>query len=548
DLFNIRTMGFRGEALASIAAVAQVDLKTKLHDEAVGTWVQIEGSKILKHEACQAASGTSITVKNLFYNTPARRNFLKSDNVELKNIIEEFTRIALAHPQIAMRISVNGNDLYHLKSGNLKQRIVQLFGDAYNEKIVPVEERSYAISVYGFISKPNAARKTRGEQYFFVNKRFIKSAYLHNAVMKAYENLIPKDHFPFYVLFLEIDPTRIDVNVHPQKYEIKFDDEKLVYTFVHAGAKHSLGAYGIAPTIDFNQEQPLQQFGAFDSNRFTGSHFITQIPETMREAKKIAPPEEFSSFQAYRKRKPENWAILQPQLQNINDANADAPQQISTDDDRPVIENSHTSGRELILRSSSAGSSAESTQPYQIHRKYILSPIKTGMVFIDQQAAHERILFERYLRLLQNNRSVGQRQLFPQTMSFNPSDAALLREILPEICNLGFEIEEFGDNTFIIHALPADLGYGNEKDIIEELLEQFKNSMHLQKLSKREKMAQALAASSCIKHGKALSTEEMKLLIDELFACENPYYTPSGKKTLISISLDEMQKKFDARK
>jgi DNA mismatch repair protein MutL len=257
DLFNIRTMGFRGEALASIAAIAQVEMKTRPSGEALGTCLEIEGMKVNKQEPCQTPEGTSIAVKNLFFNVPARRNFLKSDTVELKNIIDEFQRIALAHPKIGLQLFNNDYEMYHLKPGNLKQRIAGLFGDNYTERLVPVEEKSYALHVYGFVGKPEFCKKTRGEQYIFVNNRYIKSAYLNHAVSQGFDQMIPKDSYPFFVLFLDIDPTKIDINVHPAKHEIKFEDEKLAYTFVNLGVKHALGAYSVSPTLDFNQEDHL---------------------------------------------------------------------------------------------------------------------------------------------------------------------------------------------------------------------------------------------------------------------------------------------------
>lgn len=533
DLFNIRTMGFRGEALASVAAIAQVELKTKLHDEDTGTLIEIEGSKIIRQEPCQTTSGTSIAVKNLFYNVPARRNFLKSDNVELKNIIEEFTRTALANPQIAFKLFHNDYELYHLKSGNLKQRIVQLFGDDYAKKIVPVEEKSYSLNVFGFVGKPSFAKKSRGEQYLFVNNRFIKSSYLHHAIMQAYEEMLSKDHFPLYVIFLEIDPARIDINVHPQKYEVKFEDEKLLYTFVNLGVKHALGAYSVSPSLDFNQEQHLDSIGAFTNNNFTGSSILSQTPEQHREAKKFAPPSNFKSYDST----PQNWQQLHKTSQgNISQPNATPPNFSPTEN-----------ASEITFRSSQAADKSV-VQPHQLHRHYIVSQIKSGIILIDQQAAHERILYERYLRLLKNNRSTSQKQLFPQAIQFSPADAALLREILVEINNLGFEVQEFGENSFVVHAFPADVFNGNEQQVLEELLEQYKNQMQVTKFTKREKLAQALAISSSIKVGKLLSIEEMKNIIDELFACENPYHAPNGRNAIITFSLDELAKKFEGKK
>lgn len=548
DLFNIRTMGFRGEALASVAAIAQVEMRTKQHDETTGVLIEVEGSKITRQEVCQTQSGTSIAVKNLFFNVPARRNFLKSDNVELKNIIEEFTRIALAHPKVAFRFHHNDYELQNLKSGNLKQRIVQFFGDDYAQKIVPLEEKSYSLSVIGFIGKPQFAKKTRGEQYLFVNNRFIKSAYLNHAVTQAYSDMIGKDSYPFYILFMEIEPSRIDINVHPQKYEVKFEDEKLVYTFVNLGAKHALGAYSVSPSLDFNQEQHLDAGGAFTNNNFTGSTFINQQPTINREAKKFAPPSNFQPFQG--KREASNWQQLTQGLEignDLNTVNTDAEDIVAPPVDALSNTPPQTNNSELTFRSSHT---ADKTivQPHQFHKRYIVSQIKSGIILIDQQAAHERVLYEKYLRLLKNNRSTSQRQLFPQTITFPAADAQLLTEILPDINNLGFEVQEFGNNAFVIHSFPADINNGNERLVLEELLEQYKSQLHISKLSKREKLAQALAVSSSIKSGKILAVDEMKALIDELFACDYPYIAPNGRQTIVSFSLDELEKKFESKK
>jgi DNA mismatch repair protein MutL len=528
DLYNIRTMGFRGEALASIAAIAQVELRTKLQDETLGTLIEIEGSRIIKQEPCSAPNGTSILVKNLFYNVPARRNFLKSDTVELKNIIDEFFRISLANPKVGFQLFSNDAELYHLKSGNLKQRIVQLFGDDYAGKIVPVEESSYSLTVTGFIGKPIHAKKTRGEQFIFVNNRFIKSAYLHHAVVNAYSEMISKESHPFYVLFLDVDPARIDINVHPQKYEIKFEDEKLVYTFVNLGAKHALGAYSVSPTIDFNQEHHMQSNGSFDkAPDWINGASITQTSDITREAKKYAPP---SNFQPYNKQNGQatNWQRLQEVIQPKTD-DTDTRQQASVTP--PVTQ-------------VSAQAITEASEPSQLHRRYIVSQIKSGFILIDQQAAHERILYEKYIRLLAHNKAASQRQLFPQTIELNTADATLLKDLLEDINGLGFEVQDFGNNAFIIHSFPADIINGNEKQILEELLEQYKSQLGISRLNKRDRLAQSLAVSSSIKAGKLLGVEEMRSLIDELFACENPYTAPNGRLTFSTFSFDEVESRF----
>lgn len=534
DLFNIRTMGFRGEALASIAAIAQVEMKTKQIGEQLGTCIEIEGMKITKQEPCQTPDGTSIAIKNLFFNVPARRNFLKSDSVELKNIIDEFQRIALAHPKIGFQLYNNDYEMYHLKPGNLKQRIVAIFGDNYAEKIVPVEEKSYALHVYGFVGKPEFSKKTRGEQFIFVNNRFIKSAYLNHAVSMAFEQMMPKDQFPFFVLFLDIDPTKIDINVHPAKHEIKFEDERLVYTFVNLGVKHSLGAYSVSPTLDFNQESHLTQGGAFDQQPRTWLEITQHAVGQNKEAKKFAPPSNFQSLSEREENNVKNWQSA-----------------FDTVGRQPANETSHTQTTEWPLPKAEQDEHIEpelikeAVPPHQIQRRYIVSQIKSGFILIDQQAAHERIMFERYLKLIEKNRSESQRQLFPQNFELNAGDAQILLEIMPDINNLGFDIQEFGKNSFVIHGFPADIVQGDEKKMVEELIEQYKMNSSVTRLSKRETLAKSLANSSAIKAGKVLGVEEMKTLIDELFACQNPYTAPNGRFTFITINNDELEKRFE---
>ena len=533
DLFNIRTMGFRGEALASIAAIAQVELKTKQTGEQLGTSIEIEGMKILKQEPCQTPEGTYIAMKNLFFNVPARRNFLKSDTVELKNIIEEFQRIALAHPKIGFQLFNNDYEMYHLKAGNLKQRIVAMFGENYAGKIVPVEEKSYALHVYGFTGKPEFSKKTRGEQFIFVNNRFIKSPYLNHAVSMAFEQMLPQGSFPFYVLFLDIDPAKIDINVHPAKHEIKFEDEKLVYTFVNLGVKHALGAYSVSPTLDFNQEHHLNNNDTFTQQPRTWLE-ITQHATTTKDAKKFAPP---SNFQPLTTREENNLKNWEHAFDTVG----------KTEDGRQKTEANTELGSasDFGLRTSDAEAYKEAVPPHQIQRRYIVSQIKSGFILIDQQAAHERIMFERYLKLLDRNKNESQRQLFPQNLDLSAMDAQILHQLLPEINNLGFDIQEFGKNSFVIHGFPADLLQGDEKKMIEELIEQYKMNLQITKLSKRKNLAKSLAYSSSIKAGKKLSVEEMKTLIDELFACENAFNAPNGKFTFITLSNDELEKRFE---
>ena len=531
DLFAIVTKGFRGEALASVAAVAQVEMKTRQAEDTLGTQIDIEGSKIVLQEPCQSPVGTSIAVKNLFFNVPARRNFLKSDNVETKHIIDEFFRIAIPHPEVSFSLFINDHEIYHVKAGNLRQRIVALFGDNYNDRLVPIHEETDVVSIGGFIGKPEAAKKTRGEQYIFVNNRFIKSNYLNHAVFKAYEDIITKDRFPFFVLFMNIDPAKIDINVHPSKHEIKFDEERLVYTFVNAAARHGLAQYSVTPTLDFDQEDSFTQMGTFgqkdknfDLDKSAMNFTKTDFPFSAKAKKEGADNRSnLDNWQDLYKIQKEPTA--QSLVQRIGQMSAEIP-----------LTSNKGANQEYKEKVS---------KPYQLHGKYIISPLKSGYIILDQQSAHQCILFERYLNIMNSGKNMSQQQLFPQTLELHPGDAVIMREILPEINALGFEISEFGSNSFVIHSFPADINYSNETQIIDEFIEQFKNSSGLGKFSKRENVAKSLAYSASIKYGKILGIEEMQNLIDELFACENPFTSPSGRKTFVKYSLQDSDKEFE---
>jgi DNA mismatch repair protein MutL len=524
DLFAIRTMGFRGEAMASIAAVAQVELKTRKWGEELGTRVIIEASEVKKQEPCPCAEGTVVSVKNLFYNVPARRNFLKSNAVESSHLIEEFKRIALAHPSIAFSFSHNDIELYHLKSGNLRQRIVSIFGNNYNEKIVPVEAQTDIAKIYGFTGKPEFARKTRGEQFFFVNNRFIRNNYLNHAVFNSYEALIPAGSFPFFVLFIEVDPARIDINVHPTKQEVKFEDEKIIYTMVRVAVKHALGRYSVTPALDFNQETSFH----------TLERSNTPLPDSVTAKWHPAAAEHTHTASSaiprvHSKSSMRNWEQLFEIVKK-------APEEESLT--LPSEWKDHQ-------KTESFGTPEQDTiNLYQLHNRFIVSPIKSGFILIDQQAAHERILYEETLHAMKNNNAASQQQLFPKTIQLNMADAALLREIMPDLNALGFDIQEFGSDTFVIHGMPADITACNEQEIIEKLLEDYKNNLSALKLSKRESLARSVAQQTSIKSGQPLTEKEMRALIDRLFACEQPYVAPNGRLTFIKFEQQEIDRRF----
>ena len=530
DLFAIRTMGFRGEAMASIAAIAQVELKTRRLEDELGTFVCIEGSEIISQEPVSTMPGTSISVKNLFYNTPARRNFLKGNPVEMRHLNDEFQRVALANPDIFFTLHQDAIEVFHLPKGSLRQRITHLFGNAYNQKLVPVEETTSIIELKGYIGKPEFAKKTRGEQFFFVNNRFIKDPYLNHAVMNAFQEALSADSYPLYVLFIEIDPSQIDINVHPTKTEIKYQDEKSIYAIIRSAVKRSLGRYNISPTLDFNQETGFSQMispKAFEDIVPPAIAFNPDFNPFSSEKKEREIPF-LRNSQEERQTLTKNWGslyeIVQPEAQQ-NGLELDVNRQFEI-------------GNQVFK---SIGK-----QLFQLHNRFIISQIKSGFMLIDQQAAHERILFERFLQHLESRQGASQQSLFPQTITLNAVDFELVKELLTDIQSLGFQIREFGKNTIIIEGVPADIGKNiSELEILEHLLEGFKNNQSALKLNKRDSLARALARNTSIKSGQILSSEEMNLLIDELFACKMPNTSLSGKPVISTFTLEELVQRFE---
>ncbi|TAL63216.1 MAG: DNA mismatch repair endonuclease MutL [Bacteroidetes bacterium] len=542
DLFSITTMGFRGEAMASIAGVAQVELKSKRPEDQLGIQIEIEGSELKSQTSCACSKGTSISVKNLFFNVPARRNFLKSDSVELRHIIEEFQRAAIAHPELALSLHHNTSELFHLPKGTLRQRLVGIFGDSYNQRLVPVHEDTTIVNVTGFIGKPEFARKTRGEQFFFVNNRFIKSSYLHHAIQNAYERLLPKDAFPSYFINMEIDPKTIDVNIHPTKTEIKFEDERSVYAIIRSAVKQSLGKYNIAPSLDFEQETSI----AIPQNK--SREEVLMNPPKIKIDKNYNPFSEEDKKDERRKQ----FGPTSPVL-SVHDSfkrNAESENRRKGEGEREPhhadsqleieIKPEQNAQQEFNIE----GEKTTKTSAYQLHNKYILAHIKTGMIVIDQQAAHERILFENYLEMVENHTGVSQQQLFPQTLEFSASDTVILKELHEELQGLGFDINEFGKNTFIVHGTPADISDQNVFELLEKLIEDYKSSQGELGAAKKEVVAKAMAKNLSIRSGVPLTKEEMSHMVDELFACRMPYSSPTGKPTLITISLEELDKKL----
>jgi len=493
DLFALRTMGFRGEALASIAAVSQLEMKTRLPDRELGTRLVVEASEVIVQEPVACEKGTNISVKNLFFNIPARRNFLKSNAVEMKHIMDEFQRLALAFPSVAFTLFQGDEKTYDLHPEKLGQRIVHLFGKPFDNQLIPCAEQTDYVRITGYVGKPEFARKTRGDQYFFVNNRYIRSSYLHHAVMSAYEGLLPEQSYPFYVLFLELDPKHIDVNVHPTKTEIKFDDERTVYNVVRAAVRQSIGAHNLTPSLDFSVDVNLLK------KLETGGPAVQEIFIQER-------------FQSSGR---QNWRQLFQ--------------------DNPKTENTPAPQEKMPAESVAAPTQPVPSGPvFQVANRYILQPAGHGILIVDQQAAHERILYERFQQAIRLRKGESQQVLFPQSVTLPPADFALLAEMAPELEALGFRLEPFGNNTFLITGIPAGLKETNGKELLEGALEQFKHHANLS-LPAADRLARALARRACTKAGEVLEPEEMQSLIKQLLSCKAPQYSPSGQLTLFQL-------------
>jgi DNA mismatch repair protein MutL len=523
DLFNIRTKGFRGEALASIAAIAQVELKSKRQEDETGTCIEIEGSEVKSQSPCNCSTGTSFSVKNLFYNVPARRNFLKSDQVEFRHILEEFERVAIPHPEIAFSLHHNNQPVFQLEKGALKQRLIALFGNNYNERLVPIEQETNILNLIGYIGKPEHAKKTRGEQFFFINKRFIKSAYLNHSVQGAYNELLAGDSFPSYFIMMEVDPKTIDINIHPTKTEIKFEDEKSIYAILRSSVKLSLGKYNITPTIDFEQEMSFANIPLKSDKDF--------IPEPTIKVNPDYNPFKTNNVSNFSYKKNDSVLNLS------NKANWEKLyESIKTETDQqqqPIVE-----------QQKKALHVEEEKQVFQVHGKYILSPIKSGLMLIDQQGAHERILYEQFVNSIANHKATSQQEMFPTTIELNTGDAELVKELHEEIQGVGFDISEFGKNTFVINGVPADVTNTDSAQLLESLLETYKQNLTEVKIDKRENIARAMAKNASVKVGKTLTQGEMQDLIDRLFGCSMPYTSPSGKSIVTTLSVNDLEKLF----
>jgi DNA mismatch repair protein MutL len=524
DLFAIQTLGFRGEALASIAAIAQVELRTGRVGDELGSVIVIEGSKIKSQSPLNCLDGTSVSVKNLFFNVPARRNFLKSNSAELRHIIEEFHRSALVHNKISFSLQHNDKQLFKLNKCTLLERIIALYGNMYRERLIPLEQKANEITISGYIGKPEYAKKTRGEQYFFANKRFIKHAYLNHSVANALQELLPKDTFPTYFIYIEVDPKDIDVNIHPTKTEVNFLNNQLLYALLRTTIKQSLGKHSITPTIDFDVEQSLDlgppKKGQPIKNPFHREHseynpFDVKSPGRHTQkptGRQMTNKEHWKKlYEGHSKELTDLKSQVQPELSIL-------PTEYSSDKDKKII--------------------------FQFNNQFILSKVKSGILLIDQHRAHERILYERYLEYLNTRKSVSQQELFPQNVSFSTSDAEIIKEIKDDLQILGFEINQLGKNTFIINGTPSEIQDGNLQQLMENVLENYKKNLVDLNLNNKINIARSMAANMAVRHGKPLKEEEMEKLIDELFACSVTEVSPGGHKIISIITIDQIEKMF----
>ncbi|HLO59672.1 MAG TPA: DNA mismatch repair endonuclease MutL [Bacteroidales bacterium] len=510
DLFAIRTLGFRGEALASVASVAQVVLRTRKHDSDLGVELVVSGSVVESQQPVNCAPGTSMAVRNLFFNVPARRKFLKTNNAELKHIIYEFQRVALANPDIEFVLEHNEDEIYNLPKSNLKQRIVHIFGKAINQNLTDINTDTTIVRISGFIGKPEFARRSPGEQFFFVNGRYMKHPYFNKAVLSAYEKILPPETIPSYFIFLDVDPDTIDINIHPTKTEIKFENELAIFQILMAATRESLGKFNLMPSIDFNTESSMD-FPVFRNDRPLVS------PEIMFN-------HSYNPFTEEQKRT--RVGNDEDNLRNWETLYVQKPLPAEEQQVLPVEDGSHTDS--LI----------------QLKNRFILTPVKSGLMMIDQKRAHERILFEQYLRSFAMNYPLAQRTLFPETIELDQADYLVLREIMEDLHTIGFDIRDFGGNTVVLAGYPADSSFENARELLEVFLEQFKSTASDIKVNVRERISRSMAIAGSVGYGETLTRKAMQELVDALFACESPGYSPSGKPIVVITEMEEIEKRF----
>ena len=517
DLFNLNTKGFRGEALASIAAIAHVELKTKQENDELGTQIKIEGSKITSQEFISTSKGTSIAVKNLFFNIPARRNFLKSDAIETRHIIDEFQRVSLAHPDIAFLLHHNGSEIYNLRDSNLRKRVVAIFGAKMNEKLVPISETTDLIAINGFVAKPEFSKKKRGEQFFFVNDRFIKSSYLNHAVVSAFEGLLENGYHPSYFLYLTVPPSSIDINIHPTKTEIKFDNEKAIYAILRATVKHSLGQYNVAPVLDFNRDDTLDTPYQFTGKSTGATPKITVDPNfnPFKTEQQSYQPKE-TSYQ----KETQSWESLYTAVETIEP----------------------TEQKQLFHQEQET----ETGKTFQIQKKYLLSSIKSGMVLIHQSLAHQRVLYEEFLESITVHEAMSQQLLFPVHVSFSQTDTEMIQSMKADLENTGFLFESITNEAVVVKGIPTSITESQISLILEQLLDDMKLEVPETSFSHFDVMAKSFAKSLAIKTGAVLSSKEQESLVHDLFSCKEPSVSPFGKATFKTLTIKEIDAIFNS--
>jgi len=529
DLLAIHTLGFRGEALASIASIAQVEIKTKRLEDEVGTSIIIEGSEFKNQSPVSTPEGTSISVKNLFFNVPARRNFLKSNSLELKYIVEEFLRVALVNPEIAFTLYNQDRILHQVPASNLKQRLVALLGNSYNQRLIPVSQESGIVNIHGFIGKPEFAKKTRGEQYFFTNGRFIKNPYLHHAIENAFQQLIPKDSFPTYFIYLTVDSRTIDVNIHPTKTEVNFQDIKSIYAILHSSVRQSIGKFNLTPSLDFETE-PSMDIPPLPKDAEVRQPTITINPDYNPFEKKVRPQFEIP-LPPRGKGTEDQWKPLYDPLKDVHFKPETLPQE------GRVIQH-------ILADWDKDASTKKQIRPIQVQNRFIISATHSGIVILDPQKARERILYERLLSSLEKNQPSMQHQLHPQTILLSPEDFEMTLGMIDVFGKAGFGIREFGKNTILLEAIPADCEEENSTDLFESILEGLKSGTDDGKTKLQVRVARSLAKSMAVFRKPKLEPEEMEGLMEQLFACNVPDLTPDGNPTMIFISFDDLNKKF----
>ncbi len=542
DLFALRTMGFRGEALASIAAVAQVELLTRRDDDELGTRIEIAASRIERQESVQCSSGTQFLVKNLFYNIPARRRFLKSNSAELRHIANEFLRVVLANPNVAFSLIHNDSVMYSLAAGNYRQRVAAVVGKNMNAQLIPVDTETSIVHIHGFVGTPETAKKSNSDQYFFVNNRFMKHPYLHRAVMDAYQNLIASDVVPAYFIFLDVDPQIIDVNIHPTKTEIKFEDERIIWQMLGAAVRESLGKFNVVPSIDFDTSDAIDiPIARRDGDFAAPSIQLDPFYNPFEEEKK-----RYSNSYSGGSSSVGSWDSLYSGFESQGAAPDDGGH---ADEEAFFSSFSAEGGDEPVQQSFLSGGSDEkplnSIRFFQLKSRYILTSVKSGLMMIDQKRAHERILFEEYMQLVAAHRTITQKLLFPEELRYSTEDAAMIEEIIPELNEIGMALERLDDEGhYRVLSIPSQLSGTSVAALIDGLLYDYKNGVIDAQGSVKELMVRSMAAQSAIPYGKSLNNEEMSDLFDRLFACEVPNYSPSGKPVIAIIDTVELESKF----